>query len=124
MAKKFIFSAAAFFLPLVVFAQGTVTLTNPANAPSICGFLKLLLQGLLILGIPVAVVFLVYAGFKFVWSRGNSTKLGDAKRNLFYTIIGIGIFVGAWLLGQVVANTLNSLATGAGQPNPQIGQCQ
>jgi hypothetical protein len=29
--------------------------------------------------------------------------------NLLYTVIGIGIFMGAWLLAQVISNTLAAL---------------
>jgi hypothetical protein len=109
------------------FNQGTNSLVgfnNPLNANTICDALKLFLQALLTLAIPVAVLFLVYAGFLFVWARGKPAGLVHARRNLFFTILGIAIFMGAWLLGQVVANTFNALARGAGQPNNQIGQCK
>ncbi|MEI6864225.1 MAG: hypothetical protein WCK46_02575 [Candidatus Adlerbacteria bacterium] len=99
-------------------------LTNPLAAETICGALKLFLTVLLTLAIPVAVLFIVYAGFLFIWARGDPKGLQKARANLFYVVLGVGIFVGAWLLGQVVANTLNALAQGAGSPNPQIGQCK
>lgn len=112
-------------MPLIAEAAGGgVGFQNPLNASTICGALKIFLDGLMALAVPVAVVFLVYAGFLFVWARGNQEALTKAKKNLFYTVLGIAIFMGAWLLGQVVANTFNSLASGAGQPNSQIGQCQ
>lgn len=117
-----------FLLPLIAGAQQPcdtrVGFCNPLTQNSICGALKLFLTALLTLGIPVAVLFLVYAGFRFVWARGNPKALAAARTNLVYVILGLGIFIGAWLLGQIIANTLNSLATGAGQPNPQIGSCK
>jgi hypothetical protein len=68
------------------------------------------------------VLFIVYAGFKFVLAMGNPGKLAEARQNLMYTLIGIGIFLGAWLLALVIANTVNSL--GAGSSQSQIISCQ
>ncbi len=116
-----------FLLPLVAGAQTcntSVGFCNPLAQSTICGALKIFLTALLTLGIPVAVLFIVYAGFRFVWARGKPKELAAARTNLVYVLLGIGIFVGAWLLGQIIANTLNALATGAGQPNPQIGSCK
>jgi hypothetical protein len=101
-----------------------LTFCNPLSQDTICGALKLFLQALLTLGIPIAVLFIVYAGFLFVWARGSAKGLQHAKTNLLYTILGIAIFMGAWLLGQIVANTFSALANSSGQPNSQIGACR
>lgn len=139
--NKIYFGSILFLVPFVAAAQlpggtnngglpgGTnnsvVGIANPLNpsAGSVCGALKLFLNALLVLGIPVAVLFLVYAGFLFVWARGSKDGLAKAKSNFFYAIIGIAIFMGAWTLGQIIANTLGTLSTQAGQPNAQIGSC-
>ncbi|OGC88308.1 hypothetical protein A2419_00395 [Candidatus Adlerbacteria bacterium RIFOXYC1_FULL_48_26] len=136
--KKIYVAAFLFALPMVASAQGGynngnssgynngnyVGFTNPLKADSICKALTLFLDAISAIGGPVAVLFLVYAGFKMVWARGNTKALEDAKRNLWYTIIGIGIFIGAWVLGQIIANTLGALGAGAGSSNPTIGQCR
>ena len=57
-------------------------------------------------------LFLVYAGFLFVLARGSATGLQKAKSNLIHVILGIGIFIGAWLLGQIIANTINAVSPG------------
>jgi len=96
-------------------AGGSYTVQNPLgnNVNSVCGLIKAVLNAVLQIGIPVAVLFIVWAGFKFVLARGNPTGLTDAKKNLYYTIIGIAIFLGAWLIGQVIANTINNLQQGS-----------
>ncbi|MEI7720019.1 MAG: pilin [bacterium] len=128
------FALVFLFLPLVSFAQlnsnagglnsvsGSLNSSagctsgfcfqNPLKINTICGLVKQILSIFLALGTPVAVLFLVYAGFMFVLARGNPTKLGTAKRNITHVILGICIFLGAWLLGQVVANTINTVAPG------------
>lgn len=89
--------------------QGQYTVPNPLAASSFCGLIKNILQAAIAIGIPVAVLFIVYAGFKFVLARGNPEKLAEARMNFLWTVIGIAIFLGAWLLANVVANTVNAL---------------
>ncbi|MBY0294320.1 pilin, partial [Patescibacteria group bacterium] len=129
-------AAVLFVAPMVAGAQtgnsgvpgGTgnslVGFQNPLSANSICQALTLFLNAVSAIGGPIAVLFLVYAGFRMVWARGNTKELDAAKRNLWYTMLGIGIFMAAWVLGQVVANTLGALGAGTGNVNPTIGQCR
>lgn len=105
------------------YGGGVQTVTNPLGGiKSVCGLIKALLGAILQIGIPIAVLFIVFAGFKFVWARGNPGELDKARQNLMYTLIGIGIFLGAWLIAMVIANTINSL--GAGSGSSQIISCQ
>jgi hypothetical protein len=92
------------------------TIVNPLGVNSICGLIKALLGAAIAIGIPIAVLFIVYAGLKFVLARGNGEKLAEARQNMLYTVIGIAIFLGAWLLASVIANTINALASGGGSP--------
>lgn len=93
---------------------GGCTVLNPLGSNSFCGLVKGLLTAAIQIGIPIAVLFIVYAGFKFVLARGSPEKLKEARQNFMWTIIGIAIFLGAWLLASVVANTVNALG---GQQN-------
>lgn len=77
---------------------------------SFCGLIKALLQAAVAIGIPIAVLFIVYAGLKFVLARGNSDRLTEARRNMLWTVVGIGIFLSAWLLAMVIVNTVNTIS--------------
>ena len=87
-------------------------LQNPLNVSTICGLIKKVLNVILGLGIPIAMLFLVYAGFMFVKAKGNPGEIKKAKENLMYIIFGTALFLGAWLLGQLVANTINQINPG------------
>ncbi|MDO8548055.1 MAG: pilin [bacterium] len=89
--------------------QSQYTVLNPLGADSFCGLVKNILQAAIQIGIPVAVLFIVYAGFKFVLARGKPEELKKARDNFLWTIIGIAIFLGAWLLASVIKNTVNQL---------------
>lgn len=118
-AGRFVFAIAVFFLPLLVVMAQTpcnpdIELCNPLKYDSFCQIIGLLLDAALIIGIPVAVLFIVYAGFKFVIARGSPNELAEARTNLFNTLIGIGIFVGASLIAKVIIGTLAQLGVDTG----------
>lgn len=85
-------------------------LQNPlGKVTGICQLLKILLNIGILTGIPIAMLFVVLAGFKFILARGNPALLERARMNLYWTLIGIAIFIGIWFLVQVLANTLGAL---------------
>ncbi len=98
---------------LPVSSGGSVTVRNPLGVSSFCALIQALLTGAIQIGIPIAVLFIVYAGFKFILARGKPEELAKARQNFLWTIIGIGIFLGAWLLAQLIANTVNSIGGGS-----------
>lgn len=90
--------------------NSSFTLENPlAHGSTLCELLNAVFSVTLTLGIPIAVVFVVIAGLKFVLALGNPTKLTNAKKNIGFTLLGIALFVGAWFLAQVIARTLLQL---------------
>ena len=87
-------------------------MVNPLKVDSFAGLVQALLQAAIIIGIPIAVLFIVFAGLKFVLALGSPEKLTTAKRNFFYTIIGVGIFLAASLIAPVIFSTVKSLGSG------------
>jgi hypothetical protein len=88
-----------------------VTLDNPLGAGnnSVCKLVVGLLKAALVIGIPIAILFIVWAGLQFVLAQGNPGKLDIARRNFLNVIIGIAIFVGSSLIASVIVNTLQQL---------------
>lgn len=82
---------------------------NPLAVSSFCDLLKIVLQALLILGLPVAVIFILLAGLKYITAYGNPKAIGKAHENLKWTIIGTAVFLGAWTIAQIIKATLVSL---------------
>jgi len=130
-----LFTLAIVFLPLVgIAAEMTNTvgdpitnrisssptqtsLQNPLKVTNFCDLLKVVLQAILIIGMPVAVVFLVIVGFKFILAQGNPEKIKEAQKNFLHTVIGIAIFLGAWTIAKVIAATMAALGV------PGLGSC-
>ena len=96
-------------------AGGSNCLENPLQVSNFCDLLKVVLNALIIIGLPVAVVFLVLVGFQFIIAQDNAGRLGTAAKNLRNTVIGIAIFLGAWTIAEVIKATLQALGvTGFG----------
>ncbi len=85
------------------------TLQNPLAVSSFCQLINLLLKAALVIGIPIAVLFIVYAGFKFILARGSPGALTEARANFVATLIGVAIFIGASVIASVILNTLVQL---------------
>lgn len=85
---------------------------NPIGTDSIQGLVSAILDVIVAIGTPIAVVFLIFSGFKFVFARGNSSKLTEARETFIWTIVGIVILLGARLLSEVVKGTVEQLGAG------------
>jgi len=61
------------------------------------------------IGIPIAAVFIVYAGFLFVSARGSEEQITKAKGMFYWTVIGTMLVVGAKVIAQALEATIKSL---------------
>lgn len=129
-----------FISPLVIFAQSNTSSTNPpdggpntssTNPPpasikieiknpleargvdTIYEFIRLIINDLVLpLGALLAVLYIIYAGFLLVTARGDESQISRGKTAFTNAAIGTAILLGAWVIVQVVENTINSI-TGA-----------
>src|SRR3989344_4821921 len=73
---------------------------------SVPEFIKVLLEGVLKIGIPIVALALIYCGFLFVAARGNTEKLTKAKDAFLYTLIGAAILLGSWAIARLLLETV------------------
>ena len=64
-----------------------------------------------LLGI-VAVVIILFGGFKWMTAGGNDEQTGEARKWIFSGIIGLAIILSAYALATYVINSLVSATTG------------
>lgn len=96
-----------YLLPALVTAQSSGALENPLKFNTITEFVKAILGAIMYLGLPVIALVVIMAGLQFITAQGNSGKIEEAKKNLMYVLIGMGIFLGAWALTGIIANTIS-----------------
>jgi hypothetical protein len=58
-----------------------------------------------------AVIMIIYSGFRYITSGGDSGRVGGAKNSLIYAIIGLVIVAVAQLIVHYVLNQANNLGT-------------
>lgn len=130
MKKILLISLIVIFSGQVVFAQNTVTgstnqvegrsntvtpgttgvlpkITNPLKFKSLEALISGLVSIALQLGVIVAVLALVWVGFKFILAQGNDGKISEAKNALQWVIIGIAILFGAQIIVEIIKGTLS-----------------
>ncbi len=60
----------------------------------------------------IAVVIILFGGFKWMTSAGNEDKVGEAKQMLGAGVIGLIIILAAWAVANFIISNLNSAITG------------
>ncbi len=86
-----------------------VTLQNPLSGiNSIPDLLAAILQVFIIIAIPIIILFIILAGFKYVTARGNAGKIQEASQALLYAIIGGVLILGATAIAQIIKNLVNA----------------
>ena len=103
----------ALFLPLG-FVRGTdvvipVTLENPISAESFETLVTAILEVVVAIGTPIAILAIIYSGFLFVKAQGKPEALKTAREALIWTIVGVAVLLGARLLATVIQGTITGL---------------
>ncbi len=90
--------------------QGYTELQNPlGNVDSINDFISAIIDIILLVAYPVLVLAFIWIGFSFVMAQGNSTKLDKVKQNLWYTLLGALVIIGAKAISLALDGTIRSL---------------
>jgi len=115
------FSARIFVSALSVFSfvhlakadvcdtSNSAILCNPLKAESFTSLLENISRLAVEIGIPIAALFIIYAGLKLVTAKGNEDAIKKAKESLQWAIIGSGILIGAWTIMKILVSTVKSL---------------
>ena len=118
-----IFFASVFFmnflLPMLALGQGQGIppvsggkILDPLRSngtPDIPALINKIVDGLLLIGVPIIALILIYCGFLFVFALGNPEKLKKAKEALLWTVVGAAVFLGATLIAKLIVDTITAV---------------
>lgn len=85
---------------------------NPiAPTSSFPQLIQSIAEAVRIIAIPLATVAIIFVGFKFTVAaaRGDEKGLGEAKKMLWWVLIGTAIIIGASILAEAVVNFASTL---------------
>ena len=80
-----------------------------AEVDTISEFVMAILSVAMYIGMPLIGLIMIYAGFKFLFARGNTDKIKNASFNIMWVIIGVAVFLGAWTLSTIVDSTISNI---------------
>lgn len=87
-----------------------VEIKNPFKESTIEGLIKTIIENILMpIGSVVAVLMIMYAGFKYVTAGGDTSKIKEATEALKWSVIGAAILLGAWVISQAISSTIADL---------------
>lgn len=78
------------------------------NEGDIGGLFHTILNWALIISFMVAVIFLIYGGFRYITSGGNQDSATKGKDTVVHALIGIAIILFSFLIVQVAFRFLTS----------------
>lgn len=98
MRKKFVlfFSSIILSILLCFFVADivlAVEIENPLQANSFEELIGKIIDFLVKVGIIIAPIFIIFAGFLFLTAGGDPNKLNTAKNLILWTLIGIAILL-------------------------------
>jgi amino acid permease len=76
------------------------------NINDIPTLVERLLGIVLTIGVPLIVLAISYAGFKFVTAQGKPDKLEEAKKTFLWILIGAAILLSAYAIAQGIKATI------------------
>ena len=114
--------AASMVLPMVAFAQGPLTpgeILPNTIAPELgqqeqdlrVTIARIIRTAMSLLGI-VAVLIVLYGGFRMMTAAGSDEQVGEAKKIIFAGIVGLIIILTAYAIASFVINSLVTATTG------------
>ena len=90
--------------------QQGFTLPNPlGNTTSFAVIMEKLADIAIKIGLPLVVIFMIYAGFLFVSAGGNEDKITAAKTTFFWAIVGALLIIGSKALAIAIQNLAQKL---------------
>jgi hypothetical protein len=96
----------AFFFPFVVFAQNKLVNPTPRYG-TMYDFIMALLEIVLLIGLPMIVIAIIYAGFLLATAGGDEKKAESGKMVIVWTIVGGMIILGAKVIAELIRGTLS-----------------
>ena len=86
-------------------------LCNPLKYTNVTDLVVYIVKDILVgLIAPIVITLaLLWSGFMFVMAQGKETELVTAKRNLLYVLVGGAILLGAYIILEIVTNTVGQI---------------
>lgn len=107
--KRSLLPLSLFLLPYITHGEIKYEIDSYLPFDSAEGLIVAILRIFITIATPIIVLFIIYAGFKYVTAQGNAQQVQEATRALTYAIIGAVLIIGAVAISEIIANTVGAL---------------
>jgi len=105
-----------FYTGLILFtllpSRSFAEVKNPISYDNFPEFMAAILDIVVKIGAPIAILMVIYSGYLFVTAQGNDEKLTTAKKALLWALIGTMVLLGAEIISDVICNTIDDISPG------------
>jgi hypothetical protein len=85
-----------------------IKLPDPLKDKGWVDVVRLISDALKLLGIPIATLFFLWAGFLFITARGNEEQRERGKKAFWWTVVGTALLIGAIVLAGALVNYMQT----------------
>lgn len=85
-----------------------LTIQNPLQAESFTELAKNIATWMIKIGVPVAVIMIIYSALLFMTAAGNEEKITKAKKALMWSLIGLALLLSSRALIELIKNILGA----------------
>lgn len=75
------------------FLPASIIFGNPIQNDDVVSLIRSVLQWMIWIAIPVAVMVIIFAGVMLMTSQGNQKRIDQGKKMLTYAVVGIAIIL-------------------------------
>ena len=101
------------FIPRVAYGTAPACppdkLCNPIKYPNLTAFFLEIVNTVIQYGALLIVLFIVFAGFKFITAQGNSDKVSEARQMLTWIVVGAFVLLGVYVIRAAICGTIGQL---------------
>ena len=105
---SYVLSGMVLSVPLL-FAHASQELPNPLGVSSITELFGKVINVMIQIGVPLAVLAIIYAGFKYVTAFGDEKKVSEAHQMLLWSAVGSAVLLGAKVIITAIEGTVRQL---------------
>lgn len=113
--RKFAIPAALISLPILSFATVALPTGTELTLTKIQQIIETVANWLIIIGVIIAVIFIIWGGIKYMTARGDEKKAGEAKTAIVNGVIGAAVVLGVGVILRTTAALVTRTFFGAGQ---------
>ncbi len=102
-------------LPVLVFADVTLPTGTELTLTKIQQLIEAVANWLMVIGVVIAVIFIIWGGLKYMTARGDAKKAEEARGAIINGVIGAAVVLGVGVILRTTAALVTRTFFGAGQ---------